>query len=78
MIYLRVAPEVAILRIRSSLRARPLLEAQEPLEVLRRLAEQRETAYQQADYVIDTDLVDVESLAVQIARLVDPSIGSRV
>lgn len=78
MIYLRVAPEVAILRIGKSRRRRPLLETPEPVEALRRLAEEREQAYSQADYVIDTDVVDVESLAVQIARLLDPSSGSRV
>ena len=78
MIYLRVAPEVAILRIGASGGGRPLLEAPEPVEVLRRLAGQREPAYRQADYAVDTDLVDVESLAVQIAGLVDPSSGSRV
>lgn len=78
MIYLRVAPEVAILRIGKGRRQRPLLETPEPVETLRRLAEEREPAYSQADYVIDTDVVDVESLAVQIARLVDPSSGSRV
>ena len=78
MIYLRVAPEVAILRIGAGGRGRPLLEAPEPVEVLRQLAGQREPAYRQADYAIDTDLVDVESLAVQIAGLVDPSSGSRV
>jgi len=78
MIYLRVAPEVAILRMGTLLKARPLLDASEPVEVLRRLAEDREPAYRQADYIIDTDVVDVESLAVQIARLVDPSGASRV
>lgn len=78
MIYLRVTPEVAILRMGAGRKSRPLLEAHEPVEVLRRLAEQREPAYRQADFAIDTDLVDVESLAVQIARLVDPSAGSRV
>ena len=78
MIYLRVAPEVAILRMGAGHRQRPLLEAEEPVEVLRRLAERREPAYRQADFAIDTDIVDVESLAAQIARLVDPSDGSRV
>lgn len=78
MIYLRVAPEVAILRMGAGRQTRPLLEAAEPVEVLRRLAKQREPAYRQADFAIDTDLVDVESLALQIARFVDPSAGSRV
>lgn len=78
MIYLRVAPEVAILRMGAGRTKRPLLEDPEPVEVLRRLAQQREPAYRQADYAIDTNLVDVESLAVQIARLVDPTAGSRV
>lgn len=78
MIYLRVAPEVAILRMGAARSRRPLLDAPQPLEVLRHLAEQREQAYLQADDVISTDHIDVEALAAQIARLVDPSGGSRV
>lgn len=78
MIYLRVAPEVAILRMGAARSRRPLLDAPQPLDVLRQLAEQREQAYLQADDVISTDHIDVEALAAQIARLVDPSSGSRV
>lgn len=77
MIYLRVTPEVAILRMGMGRSRRPLLESPQPVEVLRRLGMEREPAYLEADYVIDTDLVDVESLAGQIARLVDPSGGWR-
>jgi len=78
MIYLRVTPEVAILRMGAARSRRPLLDAPQPLEVLRHLAEQREQAYLQADDVVGTDHIDVEALAAQIARLVDPSSGSRV
>lgn len=78
MIYLRVAPEVAILRMGAARSRRPLLDAPQPLEVLRQLAKQREPAYLEADHVISTDHIDVEALAAQIARLVDPSSGSRV
>lgn len=78
MIYLRVAPEVAILRMGAARSRRPLLDAPQPLEVLRQLAKQREPAYLEADHVISTDHIDVEALAAQIARLVDQSSGSRV
>lgn len=72
MIYLRVAPEVAILRMGEDRDRRPLLQAPEPLAVLRRLSTEREPAYLQADYVIDTDRIAIELVAAQIARLIAP------
>ncbi len=72
IIYLRVAPEVAILRMGEGRIRRPLLQAPEPVAVLRVLSAEREPAYLQADYVIDTDHIGIELVAVQIARLVAP------
>ncbi|MGH7647477.1 MAG: shikimate kinase [Gemmatimonadaceae bacterium] len=72
MIYLRVAPEVAILRMGEDRNRRPLLQGPEPVAVLRRLNAQREPAYLQADYVVDTDTIAIELVAAQIARFVAP------
>lgn len=68
MIYLRVTPEVAILRIGEGRSRRPLLQGPGLATVLRRLNAEREPAYLQADYVIDTDHVGIEEVAAQIAR----------
>lgn len=74
MIYLRVTPEVAILRMGAGRSRRPLLEVQEPVTMLERLLEEREPAYLLADHVIDTDRIGTEVVAAQIAKLV-ASIG---
>jgi len=74
MIYLRVTPEVAILRMGAGRGRRPLLQVQEPVTTLERLLEEREPAYLMADHVIDTDRIGTELVAAQIAKLV-ASIG---
>lgn len=73
MIYLRVAPEVAILRMGDRHARRPLLRAPDPVAVLRRLREEREPAYLLADYVIDTDRTAIELVTAQIAKFVAPT-----
>lgn len=72
MIYLRVAPEVAILRMGKGRSTRPLLRATEPVAALRQLSKDREPAYLQADYVIDTDRIGIELVASEIARILEP------
>lgn len=72
MIYLRVAPEVAILRMGTGRSRRPLLQAPDPTAVLMRLNAERQQAYLQADYVIDTDRIGIEVVVSQIARFIAP------
>lgn len=70
MIYLRVAPEVAILRMGRRRAVRPLLHVPDPLAALRQLLAAREAAYRTADHVVDTDLVSLEELTEVVTRLV--------
>jgi shikimate kinase len=73
MIYLRVRPEVAIRRLERARHVRPLLQVPEPLAELRRLLGERESAYQLADLVLDTDLLDTRELIRTIVRLASAS-----
>ena len=73
MIYLRVRPEVALRRLERSRHVRPLLQVPEPLAELRRLLAERESAYQLADLVLDTDLIGTQELIGCIARLASAS-----
>jgi shikimate kinase len=75
LIYLRVRPEVALRRLERSRHVRPLLQVPEPLEELRRLLAERESAYRLADLVLDTDLLGREQLISTIARLASDSRG---
>ncbi len=70
MIYLRVTPEVAILRMGKRMAVRPLLTTADPAAELARLLSEREAAYSLADWVIDANVVGVEALADALARLV--------
>jgi hypothetical protein len=54
-----------------NLSRRPLLQDQ-PAAVLWRLNAEREPAYLQADYVIDTDRIGIELVVAQIARFIAP------
>lgn len=71
MIYLRVRPDVALLRMGQERRARPLLENADPLAAIRRLLAAREGAYLSADHVVDVDDVGIEELTAYLARLAE-------
>ena len=69
MIYLRVKAEVAIGRILRGRRIRPLLQTADPLETLKKLLNEREAGYLEADHVIDVEVVKSQQLITTIARL---------
>lgn len=71
MIYLRVRPDVALLRMGSERRSRPLLEDADPLAAIGRLLGAREAAYLSADHVVDVDDVGIEELTAYLARLAE-------
>lgn len=73
MIYLRLAPEVAILRMGRRKAARPLLNTDDPVTELARLLSVREASYRLADHVVDANVVGVKALADQLAQLVRSS-----
>jgi shikimate kinase len=68
MTYLKVSPETAFRRIRRTVRLRPLLR-QDPLGALRRLLEGRRAAYERADLVVDTELLDMQDVTQRIVAL---------
>jgi len=69
MIYLRVKPEVAIIRILRGHRIRPLLQTTDPLGTLKKLLAEREAGYLEADHVIDVEVIKSQQLISTIARL---------
>jgi shikimate kinase len=75
LIYLRLRPETALVRLgseRSS--ARPLLMRPDPLGELRRLLDARKAAYESADHVIEAELLDVEEVIKRVSSL---ALGTR-
>ncbi|HEX6534771.1 MAG TPA: shikimate kinase [Gemmatimonadaceae bacterium] len=71
LIYLRASPDVALMRMGRSLAQRPLLRAADPLAELRGLLAARERAYLLADHVLDVDVLDLQQVAVELARLAE-------
>lgn len=57
IIYLRVGPEGAMARLANARVRRPLLEVPDPLETLTRLYEARHRLYEEADLIIDTEVL---------------------
>jgi shikimate kinase len=64
-VYLRVSPVTALRRMRRTVRVRPLLR-RDPLTVLRRLLDGRQPVYEQADLVVDTELLDPQGVTQRI------------
>ena len=69
IIYLRVRPETAIKRLGPERATRPLLMRPDPLGELRRLLQERESLYQAADHVIDTDRLSAQQVMTKVAEL---------
>ena len=69
LIYLKVKPETALARLGSTRTARPLLSRPDPLGELKRLLEERESLYANADHVVNAELLDVKRLVEKLAEL---------
>lgn len=68
IIYLRAAPETLVGRLATARVRRPLLEVPDPLDRLTRMLEARRAFYEEADLVIDTEVVDRKQLIEQVRR----------
>lgn len=71
LIYLRASPDVALVRMGRSLVQRPLLRTADPLAELRGLLAAREREYLAADHVLDVDVLDLQQVVVELARLAE-------
>ena len=58
IIYLRVGPERAFARLANARVRRPLLEVSDPLATLEALDEARRPLYEQADFAVDTEVIE--------------------
>ena len=71
VVYLSARPETALSRMGQDRALRPLLARQDPLSELTRLFADRQARYEAgADFVVDTELLDVQGVTEQVvARL---------
>lgn len=69
MVYLQVRPETALKRLGAFRATRPLLMRPDPVGELRRLLAERRRAYETADAVVDTELLDAKGVIDRVARL---------
>ena len=70
IIYLKVRPETALVRLGAGVSTRPLLMRPDPLAELVRLLGEREALYAGADHSVDTEGCTVEQVAAMVAPLV--------
>ena len=66
MVYLRIRPRTAINRMGRSVAGRPLLSRPNPVAELERLLQQRRSAYESADYVVDVERVAISEVVRRI------------
>ncbi len=69
MIYLKAKPETALKRLGALRMTRPLLMRPNPVGELKRLLDARRTAYEAADYVVNTELLDVKGVTEKVLQL---------
>ncbi len=66
IIYLRAAPSRLVERLAAARVKRPLLEGADPLAALERLYAERRGLYEQADLILDAEVVDRKELIEQV------------
>jgi len=59
-------------RMGRGIRRRPLLARGDAVATVRRLLEQRRSAYAAADLVVDTEIMDLQQVIAAVAALVRP------
>ena len=69
IIYLKVKPETAFVRLGEERSTRPLLMRPDPLGELKRLLLQREPMFAKADHVIDTERLDAQRVIDEVLKL---------
>lgn len=69
LVYLRVTPKTALKRLGPMRQMRPLLSRPDPLAELNRLYEARKQAYEAADHVINTELLDLQRVIDRVTEL---------
>jgi shikimate kinase len=74
LVYLKVSPATALKRLGPMRMVRPLLSRPQPLDELNRLLAARRTAYESADHVVDTELLDIQRVIQKVAELASPAL----
>ena len=69
LVWLRVSPAVAVQRMGTRIRLRPLLAGDDPVGALEALLERRAAHYATADAVIDTEALDWHGVVLALAAL---------
>lgn len=70
LIYLKVRPDTALERLGANRSLRPLLSRPDPLAELKRLHVARRAGYESADWVVDTELHDLQRVIDEVVGLV--------
>ena len=68
LVYLRIHPRTALERLGVAVGSRPLLDKPDPLDELSRLLVRRGPAYEMADVVIDSELLDLQQVIMHVVR----------
>ena len=69
LVYLRVTPTTALRRLGPTRMMRPLLTRPDPLGELTKLLDARKAAYETADYVVSTELYDLQRVIEKVTEL---------
>jgi shikimate kinase len=69
IILLAASPETAMARMGRDVASRPLLDHPDPLATVRGLAESRRAAYESADAVVDTEVLDLQGVIDRVVEL---------
>jgi len=69
LVYLQTSPQTALRRLGAGQASRPLLSQPDPLAELKRILAERKAAYESADYVVHTELYNLQGVIEKVADL---------
>lgn len=70
LVYLMISPATALARMGVEASRRPLLTGRDPLGRLEHLLSQRSSAYEQADWTVDVDLLNPQEVTSTITQII--------
>jgi shikimate kinase len=76
LVWLKVRPETALVRLKDQVAARPLLIRPDPLGELRKLLQQREALFATAQHLINTEMVTLSQAVDRVAALATANEGA--
>ncbi|MGE0267721.1 MAG: shikimate kinase [Candidatus Omnitrophota bacterium] len=71
VIYLKSSPDSVLKQIRNNDKKRPLLNVENPLQVIEKMMKERAPKYEQADYTVEVANLTLAEITTKVRKIID-------